>query len=122
MNTHKDLIAWQKSIDLVKIIYEMTKIFPSSEQFGLISQIRRSAVSIPSNIAEGCGRNSEKELTQFLYIASGSASELETQVIISIELNFLQKELGDKALKLIEEIIKMLSSLIRSVNKTRNEK
>lgn len=120
MNTHKDLVVWKKSIDLVKVIYKVTETFPSSEQFGLISQIRRSAVSIPSNIAEGCGRNSEKELTQFLYIAIGSASELETQVIISVELNYLQKDSGDNVLMLIEEIIKMLSSLIKSI-KTRSQ-
>ena len=71
MNTHKDLIVWKKGIELVKNIYLITNSFPNSEQFGLISQMRRCAVSIPSNIAEGCGRNSNKELIHFLYIALG---------------------------------------------------
>ena len=115
MKTHKDLLVWQKGIGLVKAVYEITASFPLSEQFGLTSQIRRSAVSIPSNIAEGCGRNSDKELIQFLYIALGSASELETQIIISTELNFLEKEKADLILYSINEIIKMTSSLIKSL-------
>lgn len=88
MTSHKELKVWQKGIELVKSIYEITKSFPANEQFGLTSQMRRTAVSIPSNIAEGCGRNSNKELTHFLYIALGSAAELETQLIISHDLNF----------------------------------
>jgi len=91
MTSHKDLKVWQKGIELVKVIYDITKTFPSNEQFGLTSQIRRCSVSIPSNIAEGCGRNSDKELIHFLYIALGSASELETQIIISQELGFFGK-------------------------------
>ena len=118
--THKKLIVWQKGIELVKVIYRVTAGFPSSEQFGLISQIRRSAVSIPSNIAEGCGRASDKELIQFLYIALGSASELETQIIISSELNFLEREKADVLNESVNEIIKMISSLIKSI-RTRND-
>ncbi|NDW08856.1 four helix bundle protein [Dysgonomonas sp. 520] len=120
MMTHKDLIVWKKGINLVKVVYDMTAGFPSSEQFGLTSQIRRSAVSIPSNIAEGCGRNSDKELIQFLYIALGSATELETQIIISGELNFLKKEDVAVLNESVNEIIKMTTSLIKSL-KTRNE-
>jgi len=120
MKDHKELIVWQKGIELVKVIYKITSSFPLSEQFGLTSQIRRSVVSIPSNIAEGCGRNSDKELLQFLYIALGSASELETQIIISAELNFLQKEKSEEILVSLTEIIKMLSGLIKSI-KTRTE-
>lgn len=78
MTSHKDLKVWQKGIELVKVIYDVTISFPNAEQFGLISQIRRCAVSIPSNIAEGSGRNSNKELIHFLNITLGSASELET--------------------------------------------
>ncbi len=78
MTSHKDLKVWQKGIELVKVIYDVTISFPNAEQFGLISQIRRCAVSIPSNIAEGYGRNSNKELIHFLNITLGSASELET--------------------------------------------
>lgn len=113
--THKDLIVWKKGIELVKEVYGVTVSFPASEQFGLTSQIRRSAVSIPSNIAEGCGRNSDKELIQFLFIALGSASELETQIIIAFELDILDKDISDKILDSINEIIRMISSLIKSV-------
>jgi four helix bundle protein len=115
MKTHKDLIVWQKGISLVKTIYEETSSYPQVEQFGLTSQIRRSAVSIPSNIAEGCGRNSDKELIQFLYIALGSASELETQIIISVELQFIEQGKADILLNLINEVIRMITSLIKSL-------
>ena len=121
MTTHKDLIVWKKGIELVKNIYQITDSFPKSEQFGLISQMRRCAVSIPSNIAEGCGRNSDNELIHFLYIALGSSSELETQIIISVELEFLESEKAMASLNLLNEIIKMIASLIKSV-KTRNPK
>jgi len=121
MTSHKDLKVWQKGIELVKSIYEITQLFPSNEQLGLVSQMRRAAVSIPSNIAEGCGRNSDKELIHFLYIALGSASELETQIIISQELSLLQPEKSEQMQSLIFEIIKMTSSLIKSI-RTRDEK
>ncbi|MEI6754064.1 MAG: four helix bundle protein [Paludibacter sp.] len=121
MTSHKDLKVWIKGIELVKSIYEITKLFPSNEQFGLTSQMRRAAVSIPSNIAEGCGRNSDKELIHFLYISLGSAAELETQIIISKELGFLENEKSEQLQSSIFEIIKMTSSLIKSI-KTRDEK
>lgn len=121
MNSHKDLKVWQRGIELVKAIYEITQLFPANEQFGLVSQMRRAAVSIPSNIAEGSGRNSDKELIHFLYIVLGSASELETQIIISKELGFLKVENSDQLQELVFEIIKMTSSLIKSI-KTRDEK
>ena len=121
MSTHKDLIVWQKGIELVKNIYLLTDSFPDSEQFGLVSQMRKCVISIPSNIAEGCGRNTDKELIHFLYIALGSSSELETQIIISVELNFLENEKATECLNLLNEIIKMITSLIKSI-KTRNHK
>ena len=121
MTSHKDLKVWIKGIELVKSIYEITKLFPSNEQFGLTSQMRRAAVSIPSNTAEGCGRNSDKELIHFLYISLGSADELETQIIISKELGFLENEKSEQLQSLIFEIIKMTSSLIKSI-KTRDDK
>jgi len=121
MTSHKELKVWQKGIELVKVIYNVTNDFPKAEQFGLTSQIRRCSVSIPSNIAEGCGRHSDKELIHFLYITLGSASELETQIIISQELGFLEKEISEIIQALILEIIKMTSSLINSI-KTRTEK
>ena len=121
MTSHKELKVWQKGIELVKVIYGITNDFPKAEQFGLTSQIRRCSVSIPSNIAEGCGRHSEKALIHFLYITLGSASELETQIIISQELGFLEKEKSEDIQVLILEIIKMTSSLIKSI-KDRTEK
>ncbi len=110
MNTHRDLIVYQKSIEFVTEIYALTANFPKSEQFGIISQMRRCAVSIPSNIAEGSARNHIKEFIQFLYISLGSASELETQLIISRNLNFISDI--DDQLKCINEISKMINGLI----------
>ena len=89
---HKDLDVWKKSMDLVELIYQLTSTFPTDEKFGLISQMRRAAVSIPSNIAEGAARKGDKELVQFLMIALGSLSEVETQYLISVRLNYTKKE------------------------------
>ena len=86
---HKELNVWKESMILVRDVYRLLKQFPSEEQFGLCSQMRRSVVSIPSNIAEGCGRNSDKELIRFCYISSGSIAELETQLPISVELQYI---------------------------------
>ncbi len=91
MNKFKELIVWQKSRLLVKQIYEMTANFPDEEKYGLISQIRRASISIPSNIAEGCGKNSDKEFIRFLEIANSSCYEIETQIIISQDLGFMNK-------------------------------
>lgn len=103
---HKKLEAWKNSIDLVVEIYNITKEFPTDEQYGIINQIRRSAVSIPSNIAEGCARQTAKETNQFLHISLGSLAELETQLIISTELNYVKNidEVFDK-LALIRGLI-----------------
>lgn len=89
---HKELDVWKYSMDLVIAIYRVTKLLPDSEKFGLTSQMRRAAVSIPSNIAEGSARKGDKELIQFLYIAIGSLSELETQYLIAVRLEFIEKE------------------------------
>ena len=103
----------EKSIQFVKRVYEITSKFPDDEKYGLTNQMRRCAVSIPSNIAEGAGRNSKKEFKQFLYISLGSISELETQLIISTELSYLK----DKSLlEELNEIRKMLFGLIKSIN------
>ena len=88
---HKDLDVWKKSMGLVELVYSLTSQFPSDERFGLVSQMRRAAVSIPSNIAEGAARKGDKGLIQFLMIAIGSLSELETQYLISVRLNFVDK-------------------------------
>lgn len=92
ISSYKDLLVWQKAITLVKEIYLLTKTLPEEEKFGLISQMRRCAVSIPSNIAEGWRRNSTKSYVQFLTIARGSLLELETQIIICKELTYISNE------------------------------
>lgn len=90
MNNHKDLLVYQKSLDLVEMVYRETKSFPAEEKFGLISQLRRCAVSLPSNIAEGAGRKGKKEFIRFLFIALGSLNEMETQMEISRRLGFIK--------------------------------
>ena len=87
--THKDLDVWKIGIELIKQVYEITNLFPNEETYGLISQMIRSAISIPSNISEGAARNSKKEFIQFLYISLGSLAELETQMVISTELGYI---------------------------------
>lgn len=111
MHKYKELKLWQKSIDLVTGVYLTTRSFPETEKFGLISQINRAAVSIPSNIAEGAGRNSDKEFIQFLSIAHASSFELETQLIISKNLNYLSVEDLDQLTTQIEELQKMNYSI-----------
>ena len=117
MKTHKDLKVWSKSIAMVTNIYELTNKFPREELYGLTSQIRRSAVSIPSNIAEGAARSSIKEFRNFLSIALGSASELETQIIISNNLNYIKPGDKDTILSELTEIRKMIHGLRKSLNK-----
>ena len=110
IKTHKDLDVWNKAMELAEKIYHLTKEFPKEEQFGLTSQIRRSAISIPSNIAEGAARNSDKEFLQFLYVALGSLSEIETQLLLTKRLELIKETaLFDD----IESIRKMLLGLIR---------
>jgi four helix bundle protein len=107
MHNLKELKIWNKAIDLAVDVYKATSTFPADERFGLISQSRRSAVSIPSNIAEGAGRNSNKEFTHFLGIANGSSYELQTQLVISNKLALLDNSLMDDLLKQIDELQKM---------------
>ena len=113
--THKDLNVWRKAIEFVTTIYSSTSSFPQSEKFGLTNQIRRASVSIPSNIAEGSARNHSKEFIQFLYIALSSASEVDTQIRISENLSFIEKEKADGLLLELESISKMIQGLIRSI-------
>lgn len=112
IKSYKELIVWQKAIKLVKEIFILTDKFPKSELYGLISQMRRAAVAIPSNIAEGYGRKSPKEYAQFYSIAYGSALELETQIIISKDLSFTLPENFDKVDLLLAEVSRMLNSMI----------
>lgn len=116
VKSYKDLIIWQRSMDLVEIIYRITEDFPSNESFGILSQMRRAAISIPSNIAEGYGRQSTGSYSQFLSIARGSLFELETQIEICIRLKYLQKIESEKLLAELVEISKMISSLISKLH------
>ena len=113
--SYQDLEVWKLSIALVKEIYLITEKFPKSESYGLTNQIRRAAVSIPSNIAEGQGRNSSKEFRQFLSIALGSAAETETQLIIAKEINFLRNDELEPLLVTVDRIRKMLKGLSKSI-------
>jgi len=115
MKDYKKLKVWGKGIELVTKIYKLTATFPASEQYGLTSQIRRCAVSIPSNIAEGSGRQSEGDFNHFLNISKGSSNELETQLIISNRLGYLSDDELASCLSDIEEIQKMLTGLQRSL-------
>jgi len=119
MQDYKELVVWQKSIELVKNIYTLCKVLPKEETYSLSDQIRRCVVSIPSNIAEGSGRNTTKEFIQFLYISLGSACELETQLIIGKEIGYFSDV--SNYLYNINEIKKMINGLINSLkNKDRN--
>ncbi|OCA69793.1 four helix bundle protein [Chryseobacterium artocarpi] len=115
MANFKDLLVWQKSIDFITEIYKATDTFPKNEFYGLISQIRRAAVSIPSNIAEGNSRRSKPDYLQFLKISRGSCAEVETQLIISKNLKFLNEEDYSKLNERLIEISKMLNGLINSL-------
>lgn len=116
MRDYKKYSVWQKAHDLVLEIYKITRIFPKDELFALTSQMKRSSSSIPTNIAEGCGRSSDKDFCRFLYIAFGSANELEYQITLSIDLKFVDIENGQKLLLQIEEVKKMLNGLITKLN------
>jgi four helix bundle protein len=109
---YKDLVAWQKAMDFVTEIYQVTQKFPKHELFGLTSQLRRAAVSIPSNIAEGQGQLSKGDFRRFLGHARGSLSELETQIIISQNLNYLSEEEVTNLLALATEVGRILNGLI----------
>lgn len=113
--TFRDLKVWQKSIELAKLVYEITKRMPDSERFGLMNQMRRAAVSIPSNIAEGSARQSRKDYIHFLIMARGSLAELETQLIVARELSFLPR--SDDTLERMREISRMLQGLITSLRR-----
>ncbi len=113
INSYKELIVWQKAIELVKLIYMITEKFPKSELYGLTNQMRRCAISIPSNIAEGYARKSPREYAQFYSIAFGSARELETQLIIAKELQFLDETDFSPANHLLNEVLRMLNTMTK---------
>jgi four helix bundle protein len=112
---YEDLLVWQKGMKLVKKVYEITRPFPSDEKFGLVSQMRRAAVSIPSNIAEGQERHSTGEFIQSLSHAQGSLAELNTQLLLSIDLGFSSKERTREASELAQELRRMLNALRRKL-------
>jgi four helix bundle protein len=112
---YKDLIVWQKGIALVKQIYEMTQTFPAEERFGLVSQMRRAAVSIPSNIAEGQARHTTREFIQFVSHAEGSVAELDTQLTIAGQLGYCTNGKIESMLQLVSELRKMLNALRRKL-------
>jgi len=115
IRSYKDLMVWQRSMDLVESIYRITEKLPAKEQWGFLSQMRRAAVSVPSNIAEGYGRQSSGNYIQFLSISRGSLLELETQIELCIRLKYLTRIDSEKILNEIMEINKMLTSLISKI-------
>ena len=114
MRVHHRLDVWRRSIEFAESVYKITGSFPKSEEYGLGSQLRRAAISIPSNIAEGAARKTKREFIQFLYIASGSASEIDTQLNLAHRLGYLSGETKSSLDRELEVISKMISSLIRS--------
>lgn len=117
-NSYRDLIVWQKSIALTKIIYSMTNSFPKSETYGLSNQLRRAAVSVPSNIAEGQARQSTVEFRRFLSIAMGSLAEVDTQLVIAHELGYISAHQLSTTESSVTEIRKMLHSLMKHLSRS----
>lgn len=122
MTDYKDLIIWQKSRLLVRTVYILTRKLPKEELFGLTNQVRRAVVSIPSNIAEGFNRGSDKEFIHFLRIAKGSAVEVETQLILCVDLGYLDSDDIVEAIKLYNEILRTLGTLIVRIEQRINKK
>ena len=116
MRPHQKLEAWSKSIELVIDVYKLTELFPKEERYGLTSQVRRAAVSIPANIAEGAGRHSKKEFAYFLSNSQGSASELETELLIALRLGYLEESRFAGLVTQLERIGRLITGLRRSVS------
>ena len=112
VSNYQDLIVWQKSMELAKKVYAVVRFLPKEELYALSDQIRRSVVSIPSNIAEGCARESKSEMSYFLRIAKGSAAELETQLLLCLNIGYLKKQDLEPLFSLLDEISKILKSLL----------
>ena len=112
---HYNLEAWKEAMALVKVVYEVTQTFPKDEMFGLIAQMRRAAVSVPSNLAEGAARTGQKEFAQFLSIARGSLSELETQLLIAVELGYVKRE--HDLFPLLDRVSRLITGLHKSLSK-----
>ncbi len=114
---HKRLDVWNKAIDLIVDIYKLSETFPRTEVYGLTSQMRRAAVSVASNIAEGAGRQTKKEFINFLHVAQGSLSELDTQLVIATRLEYVPTDIYKEIESKIEAISKMLTGLIKSLKR-----
>ena len=115
MGTHRDLEVWKSAIELAGSVYDVTRSFPKEESFGLVAQMRRAAVSVASNIAEGAARHGPKEFTRFLYVALGSASELDTQIEISVAIGMGQQTRLRRVQEETSQVARMLLGLIRSL-------
>ena len=115
MNKFKDLKIWQLSVDIAKLVFKMTRNFPMNERYSLTSQLTRAAVSIPSNIAEGCSRNSKKEFNHFLSISLGSAFELETQLILAFDFGYIDKPSFEYIIPKINDVERMIGGLQKSL-------
>lgn len=116
VKTYKDLIVWQKAMEMTTLLYKIIKKLPKEETYTLCDQMRRAAISIPSNIAEGFGRNSKKEYLQFLYIANGSVCELETQLILCVNINYLSEIETQPTMDLLSEIGKIIMTITKKLN------
>ena len=112
---HRNLDVWKRSMELVEAIYQITSQFPQAEQYGLVSQMRRASISIPSNLAEGAARTGKKEFLQFINIAQGSVSELDTQVELAKDLGFLEQKNYDELMLSLRVISKQLYGLAKSI-------
>ncbi len=115
MQNFRNLVVWQKSHELTLAVYRATGTFPKDELFGLTSQVRRASASIPANIAEGCGRNSDNEFTRFLQIAMGSATELDYHLILAHDLHYLSEGVYTHLTSRLDEVMRMLNALIQKV-------
>ena len=118
INKYKDLIVWQKSMQVAEALYRLAKRLPKEETYALSDQMRRAAVSIPSNIAEGYGRNSKKEYAYFLSIAKGSLNELETQLLLCVQVKYLKESDVEPVLETLSELGKMLTTIILKLKTT----
>lgn len=121
IRSHRDLVVWQKGIDLVTEVYRLTQKFPDAERFGLVSQLRRASVSVPSNIAEGYGRGSTADYIRFLRASRGSLYEIDTQLLIAARLNYIAQSDYEGILERINECGRMLAALIRTLNEKDKE-
>jgi four helix bundle protein len=117
LHSYRELIVWRKAMALVREVYAVTRQVPREELFGLTSQLRRAAVSVPSAIAEGNGRQRRRDYIRFLLIARGSLQEVETQLLIAVDLDYLPAEGASRAMLLADEVSRMLTSLVRSLDR-----